>query len=434
MGVLAQAPQAARALLVKLLSVQKADGSAMHQFNPLSMVAEVGDASERPDRPHYYSDDALWGVLAACAYLKETGDLDFLKQEIPYYARPVQETGSVLDHLRRAVAFTHQDVGAHGLPHLGFADWNDTINLPPGAESLLSACLYGQALIELAGLLDFLGDAGGAADLGGWYGEMCARVNEHGWDGEWYRSYFDADGTPLGSKANPAGQIYAYGQAWPVICGFADGEKGRQALDSLHAMLNTRNGIKLSAPGFNGFDPAKGGITTYPPGAKENGGIFLHVNPWVIVAETLLGGGERAYSYYAQINPASKNEHIEQYECEPYVYPQNILGDEHPQFGLGRNSWLSGTATWMYQAGTQYLLGIRPTYAGLQLDPCIPAAWDGFKARRTCRGAVYEIEVRNPGHINKGVAGLEVDDQVTAGNVVPYFNDQGEHKILVTMG
>ena len=165
-----------------------------------------------------------------------------------------------------------------------------------------------------------------------------------------------------------------------------------------------RNGIKLSAPGFNGFDPANGGITTYPPGAKENGGIFLHANPWVIIAETLLGNGDRAYEYYRQINPAAKNDRIDEFECEPYVYPQNILGDEHPQFGLARNSWLSGTASWMYQAATQYILGIRPTYAGLKVAPVIPESWPGFKATRIFRGVTYRIAVRRAGPGNSVVA------------------------------
>jgi cellobiose phosphorylase len=159
-------------------------------------------------------------------------------------------------------------------------------------------------------------------------------------------------------------------------------------------------------------------VTTYPPGAKENGGIFLHANPWVIIAETMMGNGERAYAYYSQINPAAKNTQIDTYECEPYVYPQNILGDEHPQFGLARNSWLTGTASWMYQAGTQYILGIRPTYEGLMIDPCLPETWDGFTAVRYFRGVRYEISVDNPEHISRGVQQMTVNGQLISGNVV----------------
>jgi cellobiose phosphorylase len=375
-------------------------------------------------------------VLAVTTYLKETGNFDFLEEVIAYYEKdklgqPL-ETGTVLDHLVRAVVFTQRDVGQHGLPLLGFADWNDTLNLPTGAESLFSANLYGAALRALIELSDYTENERLGSNLHGFYDEMQERVNQSAWDGEWYISYFDADGTPIGSKDNKAGQIYAYGQAWPVISGFASPERAQSALNALERMLNTRSGIKLSAPGFNGFDPSKGGITTYPPGAKENGGIFLHVNPWVVIAETLMGNGERAYRYYSQINPAGKNDHIDEYECEPYVYPQNILADEHPQFGLARNSWLSGTASWMYQAGTQYILGIRPTYQGLQVSPCIPPAWDGFKIERQFRGARYHISVHNPQHISSGVRQITVDGETISGNIVPIF-ESGQHTVEVTL-
>ncbi len=198
--------------------------------------------------------------------------------------------------------------------------------------------------------------------------------------------------------------------------------------------MNTPCGIKLSAPGFNGYDPTRGGITTYPPGTKENGGIFLHTNPWVIIAETILGNGDRAYQYYQQINPAARNDRIDEFECEPYVYPQNILGNEHPQFGLARNSWLSGTASWAYQAGTQFILGIRPTFHGLQIDPCIPSRWNGFKARRKFRGAAYNITVHNPDHVCKGVASFKVDGQFLPGNTAPIFADAEVHALEIYLG
>ncbi|MFW5713105.1 MAG: GH36-type glycosyl hydrolase domain-containing protein, partial [Brevefilum sp.] len=169
-------------------------------------------------------------------------------------------------------------------------------------------------------------------------------------------------------------------------------------------------------------------------GAKENGGIFLHANPWVMIAETMLGRGGRAYAYYCQINPAAKNEMIDVFECEPYVYPQNILGDEHPQFGLARNAWLTGTASWTYQAGVKYILGIQPEFEGLRIDPCIPAEWDGFSAHRRFRGAIYNIRVENPEHVNKGVSTVRLDGKPVSGNLLPVFNDGGEHTVEVTMG
>jgi cellobiose phosphorylase len=438
MGVLASVPEEAKDLLRKLLSVQKRSGAAMHQFNPLTMIASEGDSVEREDRPHYYSDDALWAVLATCAYLKETGDFAFLDEVIPFYEKDRDEqpleSDTVREHLFRAVEFTHGDTGAHGLPLLGFADWNDTLNLPTGAESLLAANLYGKALLDLMELCRQQDDSDRAGHFSAYYDEMRARVSQSGWDGGWFVSYFDSDGTPLGSKQNEAGQIYAYGQAWPVISGFASDEQACSALQAVYELLSTRAGIKLSTPGFDGFDPAKGGITTYPPGAKENGGIFMHVNPWVIIAETLTGNGERAYRYYAQTNPAGKNDSAETYECEPYVYPQNILADEHPQFGLARNSWLSGTATWMYQAATQYILGVRPTYTGLLVDPCIPAGWDGFNFWREFRGGRYEIEIKNPQHVSRGVKSISVDGSPIEGNVLPVFANRRLHHVEVTMG
>ncbi len=438
MGVVAHMPDEARDLIEKLLSVQRCDGSAMHQFNPLTMEGSIGDAAEDDERPHYYSDDHLWIVLAVCAYLKETGDLAFLDRTIPFYDRdrggqPL-ESGTVAEHLRRAIAFTRADVGAHGLPLLGFADWNDTMNLSTGAESVFSACLYGRALLDLIELARAQGEAALAEQWAAYHAEMKARVNAQAWDGAWYVQYFDADGQPLGSQRNTTGQIYAYGQAWAVLAGFAPPERAALALDAVHDRLATRHGIKLSAPGYNGYDPTVGGMSTYPPGAKENGGIFLHINPWIMIAETLVGNGARAYDYYTRINPAAKNDSIDEYECEPYVYAQNILGDEHPQFGLARNSWLSGTASWAYQAATQHILGVRPTYGGLLVDPCIPPAWDGFEMRRKFRDAEYAIRVANPARTGRGVASIQVDGAALQGGIVPLHQDGGLHRVEVVLG
>ncbi len=438
MAVLAFVPDKARDLLRKLLQVQKRDGSGMHQFNPLTMVASEGDSLEREDRPHYYSDDHLWLVLAVTAYLKETGDFGLLDEVIPYYEkdkldRPL-ESGSVLDHLDRAIEFTQHNQGTHGLPLLGFADWNDTLNLPKGAESLFTASLFGQALNEMGELAVYRQDTSQQEKYQTYYHSMAETVNSAGWDGEWYLNYFDDHGNPMGSKQNQAGQIYAYGQSWPVICGFASTERAESALKAVYQRLNTRHGIKLSAPGFNGFDPDKGGITTYPPGAKENGGIFLHVNPWVIIAETRAGHGDRAYQYYRQINPVEKNELIDTYECEPYVYPQNILADEHPLFGLARNSWLSGTASWAYQAGVAYILGIQPTYHGLKIEACIPSHWDGFQATRIYRGATYHLAIKNPKNVCRGVVSMTVNGVPASKNIIPLQKPGETVEVEVILG
>jgi cellobiose phosphorylase len=438
MAVLASVPEEGKEFIRTLLSFQKRDGSAMHQFNPLTLEGSMGDSLEMEDRPHYYSDDQLWGVLAVTAYLKETADLGFLDEAVPFYDKDkhgrVLETGSVSEHLKRALDFTRHDTGPHGLPLLGFADWNDTVNLPAGAESLFTAHLYGKALLETIALLDHLGDSTSSGEYRAAYDEMRSRVEAVAWDGNWYLRYFDAEGNRLGSSKNAHGQIYLNAQSWAVLSGFASSERGRQAMDAAYARLNTKYGLKLSAPGFDGYDPKVGGVTTYPPGAKENGGIFLHPNPWAMIAETILGNGERAYQYYAQINPVAKNASIEVYECEPYVYAQNILGDEHPRFGLARNSWLTGTASWCYQAATQWILGIRPEHSGLRIDPCIPASWAGFKASRVFRGARYSIEVHNPQHVCKGIQAIHADGRPIEGGVVPAWGDGRGHDILVTLG
>ena len=422
MAVLPSVPQEGKQFISTLLSFQTRDGKAYHQFNPFTMEGNEGDSLEMEDRPHYYSDDHLWGVLGVCAYVKETGDFDYLKEEVPFYEKDKAgqplESASVLDHLRRGLQFTAANTGEHGLPLLGFADWNDTVNMPAGAESLFTANLYGKALSEMIALLRYLGQEEEAASFEAAYRTMQSNVENEAWDGEWYVRYFDDQGVPLGSRSNTYGKIYLNAQSWSIISGFASPERGTQAMDSVNRILNTKYGIKLSYPGFNGYDRHYGGVTTYPPGAKENGGIFLHTNPWAMIAETLLGNGDRAYEYYRQINPVGKNDMIEVYECEPYVYAQNILGNEHPQFGLGRNSWLSGTASWSYQAGTQWILGIRPDFGGLRLDPCIPSNWKGFTAVRWFRGCKVNITVHNPQQVCKGVSRMLVDGVEQPDNLV----------------
>jgi cellobiose phosphorylase len=438
MGILVSAPEEAKLLIEQLLSVQKRNGSAMHQFNPLTMIANTGDSTEDEDRPKYYGDDHLWIILAACAYVKETGDFEFLDKQIPFYEKDKNEqpleSASVLDHLKRAIQFTHDNTGKHELPLLGYADWNDTVNLRTGAESVFVANLYGYALREFCDILAHREDKQTLALYKTYYDEMKARVNTHAWDGEWFIRYFDYDGQPLGSHTNEKGKIFANAQSWSVISGFAEEKRARTALDSLRKMLNTKNGIKLSWPGYNRYNKNIGGVSSYPPGAKENGGIFLHSNPWVMIAETITGNGEYAFEYYNQINPAAKNEIIDEYEVEPYCYAQNILGDEHPQFGLGRNSWLSGTASWCYQAAVKFILGIRPECSGLKIDPCIPKTWPGFTCKRKFRGAVYTIAVKNPGGVNKGVKEIRLDGKKIRGNLLPLPEDTKGYKVEVRMG
>lgn len=437
MGAVIGARDEVRDLLRKILSVQNPDGSAMHQFYPGSMEANEGDAREEGEKL-VYGDDHLWAVLAVCAYVKETGDDAFLREDITFYDKNLaleqRPSAPVLEHLLRAIDYSSKAVGKHGIPLLGFADWNDTVNLRGDAESLFNAHLYGRGLLELIDLLEHLGKPGQADDLRDKYESMKQAVNEHAWDGEWYIRYFTESGEPVGSKGNSEGKIFTNAQSWAVLSGFADRERALSALDAVEEHLNTRHGIKLSTPGYTRYDPEFGGVSTYPPGAKENGGIFLHANPWVMIAETLVGNGDRAFRYYLQINPAAKNEEIDTYEIEPYVYAQNILADEHPQFGLGRNSWLSGTASWCYQAATQFILGIQPRHDGLRVDPCIPSDWKGFSVTRKFRGAVYHIAVDNPEKVSKGVSCITLNGRELPSNVLPIGDPETVHEVRVVMG
>jgi cellobiose phosphorylase len=355
-------------------------------------------------------------VASLIAYLKETGDEDFLKEEISFYGKS-SSSATVLEHLKRSLAYSKSHTGAHGLPLLGFADWNDCVNLAGKSESMFNACLYGYALLEMIELCDHLGLEAEARQYREDHAAMAQTVNQC-WDGDWYIRYYREDGSPIGSKNNEKGSLFTNAQSWPVMAGFAPAERAARALDSVRERHQTRFGIMLSSPGYDEYDPAIGGVTTYPPGAKENGGIFLHSNPWVMIAETKLGRGDRAFEYYCQINPAKRLEDIELYEVEPYCYAQNILGKEHPQFGLGRNSWLSGTASWMYHAASKYILGIRPALDGLIIDPCIPSEWGEFKVTRKSRGASYQITVKNPNGVNRGVTKMTVDgEEVTVGTI-----------------
>ncbi len=436
-GIMGICPHETLDMMEKLLSTQRLDGSAMHQFYPSTMEATTGESSDLEDRYDFYGDDHLWVIQTVCHYLKETAHYEFLDKKVSYYNKDKQgksvEEGTVFEHLTRAIEFTEQHKGEDGLPLLGFADWNDCVNLPKGAQSVFNANLYGKALIEMIHLLEFLGNTTLAVKYESYYHSMKKAFNEKCWDGAWFIRYIDHKGKPIGSRKNTKGKIYTNAQSWPIISGFAERDKAIMALDSVEKYLNTDNGIKLSYPGYNGYNPNLGGVSTYPPGTKENGGIFLHANPWVIIAETLVGNGDRAFQYYQQINPIAKNDRIDTFEVEPYVYPQNILGDEHPQFGLGRNSWLSGTASWAYQAATQYILGIRADYDGLIIDPCIPKAWNGFKVKKKFRDTLYSITVENRKHLSKGTERLMVDGKEIIGNKCPLFKDGKEHTIIAYM-
>jgi cellobiose phosphorylase len=414
------APERAKQNLNMLWKLQFQDGHVWHQVFPLTGEGGPGLAAEFPNWPQWFSDDHLWLVQAVVNYLRETGDFAFLEEFIPYY-----DGGSdtLWTHILRAVDFTLDHRGPQGLPRLGFSDWDDTMNLDHGsgkAESVMTAQLFCWVMLELADLSDALGKADEGGRFRSYKAEMDEIINRVAWDGAWYARAYDDNGLPVGVRAEDKQKIALNTQTWAVIGECAPRERAEQAMNSAHEKLNTPFGVAILWPPYDGVDARVRGTSTYPPGAKENGGIFNHANTWAIVAAAKLGWTERAYQYYCQSMPFARKDN-DHFKVEPYVYCGNIAGPTHPQFGYGRNAWLSGTAAWMYVAGTQWILGIRPTFKGLQIAPVIPQNWKGFSAFRIFRGVKYYVTVerRGPGNI----VFLTVDGKNIAGNIIPLPTD-----------
>ncbi len=444
LGFVHMIPERARQRIIDIASTQLPSGGAYHQYQPLTKRGNNDVGSN-------FNDDPLWLVLAVCAYIKETGDRSILDEGVPYDNRPDSET-PLYEHLQRSLRYTLDRLGPHGLPLIGRADWNDCLNLncfsdTPGqsfqtttnkegkvAESVFIGGLFVLAAQEFADLAETLGrDEEAAANR-----QAAARMGETvlgaGWDGEWFRRAYDDFGQPVGSQQCAEGQIFIEPQGMCVMAGLglADG-RAERALDAVGEWLATPHGIVLQQPAYSQYYLHLGEISSYPPGYKENAGIFCHTNPWIMIAETLAGRGDRAHDYYLRINPSRRESISEVHRCEPYVYAQMIAGKDAPTHGEAKNSWLSGTAAWNFVAITQWILGIRPDYAGLRIAPVIPAAWQGFEATRMWRGVRYEIRVerRGPGC----EISLSVDGKKVEGNLVPLPADGHEAvKVLATIG
>ncbi len=413
-------PDRARENLSTLWKLQFRDGHTWHQVFPLTGEGGVGLAAEYPERPQWFCDDHLWLLMAVCAYLRETGDFSYLEESLPYADG---EEGPVWEHMQRAVDFTLAHRGPHGLPRLGFSDWDDTMNLDHGsgkAESVMAAQQFCRAMLDLAELCDQIGKDEDGRRYRTLKEEVAKIVNQVAWDGEWYMRAFDDAGKPVGVRAEKHHKIGLNTQTWAVIGECAPEGRAQQAMHSAHARLNSPFGLAILAPAYTHGDPRVGGTTTYPPGAKENGGIFCHTNTWAIIAAARLGLNNLAYQYYRQIMPLRRSDN-DIFKVEPYVYCGNICGPEHPQFGYGRNAWLSGTASWAYVAGTQWILGIHPTFKGLQVKPVIPEEWPGFTARRIFQGVTYHIIVERAGQGN--AISLTVDGTPIEGDVIPFPKD-----------
>jgi cellobiose phosphorylase len=399
-----------------------------------------------------FNDDPLWLVLGVAAYVKETGDTSILDEMVPFDNQPGSER-PLYEHLQRSIQYTLDRLGPHGLPLIGRADWNDCLNLntfseEPGesfqtttnkegkvAESVFIAGLFVLAATEMAELASFRGLTTDTDRYVNAANEMETTTLAQGWDGTWFLRAFDDFGDKIGSATCEEGQIFIEPQGMCVLAGIGlETGQAAQALNSVRERLATEHGIILQQPAYSRYYLNLGEISTYPPGYKENAGIFCHTNPWVMIAETRLGQGDAAFDYYQRINPSAREAISEVHRCEPYVYAQMIAGRDAPTHGEAKNSWLSGTAAWNYVAITQWILGIRPAYNGLQIAPCIPAEWDGFSAVRHYRGVRYEIEVKNPGHVCHGVQEMRVDGEAVAGNIAPLFEAGSTHRVEVTLG
>jgi N,N'-diacetylchitobiose phosphorylase len=429
LGVMHSIPELCRGKLEDLLKGQISNGSAMHGLQPLTW--KQGRHNVPPDQ-NIFSDDHLWLLVSVPAYIKETGDFAFLDESIPYCDK---DEASVFEHLKTALEFSWGRRGPHGLLLGLAADWNDCINLKGKGESIWSTFLYYRGLVEFIELAGRTGHPGDAEKYKGYLGEIAANLDKYAWDGKWFlRGYLDS-GRKLGGEESEQSKIFINSQTWSVVSGAAGTEKAQAAMDSLKEFLATEHGIVKNFPAYREPDMEIGAITSFPPGLKENAGIFCHANTWAVIAECMLGRGDIAFEYYLSFLPAAKNDNADLYTMEPYVYSQFITGKEHPyKFGRARNSWLTGTASWSFVAISQYILGVRASYDGLVVDPCIPHDWDGFKVTRQFRGRSFDIEVKNPDKVCRGVASLTVNGRRLEGTLIPDEVMKDVNKVGVILG
>ena len=428
LGFVHMVPERARERVIDLAATQLETGGAYHQYQPLTKRGN-------DDIGGNFNDDPLWLILGVAAYLKETGDWSILDAPVPFDNKPKTEK-ALYEHLERSLQYTLDRLGPHGLPLIGRADWNDCLNLncfsdTPGqsfqtttnkdgkvAESVFIAGMFVLAARELADIAERRGLNSDAKDYRKAAERMHETVRKHGWDGEWFLRAYDDFGKKVGSKECEEGKIFIEPQGFCILAGIGmeDG-LAKKALDSVNNVLATPHGIMLQQPAYSKYYLHLGEISSYPPGYKENAGIFCHNNPWVMIAEAMVGNGDRAFDYYLRINPSAREKMSQLHRCEPYVYAQMIAGKDAPTHGEAKNSWLTGTAAWNYFAITQFILGIRPTYSGLMVSPAIPSSWKGFTVSRKFQGVRYDITVKRIGKGNR--ARLVVDGRPVEGNVVP---------------
>ena len=438
-------PDRARQRILDIASTQFEDGSAYHQYQPLTKKgnADIGSG---------FNDDPLWLIAGTAAYIKETGDYSILDEITPYDNDESKST-DFMEHLRRSFNYTRTHLGPHGLPLIGRADWNDCLNLNcfseepgesfqtfgpsegPNAESVFIAGMfvkYGKDYVEICKHKGLEAEAKEAEEA---IASMEKTVLDAGWDGEWFLRAYDHYKQKIGSKECDDGKIFIEPQGFCVMAeiGLKEGNC-LQAMQSVEKYLDTKYGIVLLQPPYHKYHVELGEISSYPPGYKENAGIFCHNNPWISIAETVVGRGDRAWQVYTRTCPAYIEDISEIHRTEPYVYSQMIAGKDAPNFGEAKNSWLTGTAAWTFLDVSQYILGIRPDYDGLVIDPCIPSTLSGFTAKRDFRGVTYHIQVKNPNGVQKGVKVLTVDGAIADGNMIPFDPSKKEVTVEVIMG
>ena len=438
-------PSRARERILDIAATQFEDGSAYHQYQPLTKKGnrDIGTG---------FNDDPLWLIAGTAAYLRETGDWSILEEQVPF-DNDATKAQTLMEHLRRSFNFTCTHLGPHGLPLIGRADWNDCLNLNcfsehpgesfqitgpsegPVAESVFIAGMFVKYGHEYAQLCDHLNLTEEAAAARKHIDAVEQATLTAGWDGAWFRRAYDAFGNPVGSKECTEGQIFIEPQGMCVMAGIGkESGQAAQALASVEERLDTKYGVVLLQPAYTSYQLNLGEISSYPPGYKENAGIFCHNNPWISCAEATLGHGDRAFAVYRKTCPAYIEDISEIHRTEPYVYSQMVAGKDAPTFGEAKNSWLTGTAAWTFFNISQYILGIQPTLDGLKVDPCIPHTLSGFTVTRRFRGAVYHITVDNAAGVQHGIKAVTVDGKAISGNVLPLAAAGTEVTVQVTMG
>ena len=430
-GFVHQIPERARERIIDIASTQFADGSAYHQYQPLTKKGnnDIGSG---------FNDDPLWLILGTIAYIKETGDFDILNESVPF-DNDSNNCATLLEHLNRSFDHVVENLGPHGLPLIGRADWNDCLNLnchstEPGesfqtfgtadgrvAESVFIAGMFVYIGNQFADLYSNLNNKEKEEYITNWVNKMVETVDKYGYDGKWFLRAYDAFGNKIGSNECEEGKIFIESQGFCVMAGIGkENGKAKMALDSVKELLECQYGITLNQPPYTKYHSELGEISSYPPGYKENAGIFCHNNPWIMIAETVIGRGNRAFEIYKKITPSYIEDISDIHRTEPYVYSQMIAGKDAPRVGEAKNSWLTGTAAWNYFAISQFILGIRPEFKGLRIDPCLPNEIDSCEIVRYFRGTKYIIKITNNG-TNKGI---DVENGVLNDNIVSSHNNE----------